>query len=324
MTLATLFFIRGLGAGTSILSYGAHSITETGFESFDSTVAIQKALDSADVVDIPKGIYLVDPSVGLVLKRDHQIISGTEWGQSVLRTRPLPGSVFRRAFTADAPNPRISYVMIQNIGIELHRAPDPGLQIGFDFRNISRSLITNCYVGNMPIAEVTGQSSEPKPNLITGIGIAFGTVPSSSPAYCGGEVNQVLDTTIIGVRKAISIDDEELSPRSGAHATRIVHCDIQTVESGISQESKYGAANMFRDNLIQDIIAQPGSRHKTYAYRIEGMNSLIEGGYLEEKADYAIYFGEASRSNTVGSLYVANPGAQRQVDHGTGNQITQK
>ncbi|MBX3110499.1 MAG: hypothetical protein KF857_00695 [Fimbriimonadaceae bacterium] len=309
--------------GRSILEFGAHSITEPGKESFDSTAAIQKAVDTCTTVLVPAGVYLVDPSVGIRLNRSYVSVMGEGWGLSVLRCKPTGGSLFRRDWNPSAKNPYVFGVSIRRIGVELESptpaSPSNPVNIAFDLRNITRSLVEDCYAGNFRTSEIGGKRRFDNADYIQGIAFLFGNVPASSPGYCGGEGNQAVRCRVFGARKGFDIDDAELSPRSGAHATLITDCEVQFCESGISQESRYTAATHIRNPLVQAVFNAKGSDKDTVAVRMDGYDGMLTGGYLEEKAKRSVWLGPQSHGNTVTGVYIANKG--RTSDDGKNNRL---
>ena len=331
MTVLTLVLVGSLLVGATgiepvrarpsgwfdITDYGAVASDES-----DDTAAINRAIEAADAngggtVYIPAGVYLVDPSVGVSVKKGTTILGDGD-DASVLSALPVGGSVIRRDFDPQGPNPYVDNVSIRRIAIVLNHpritaesGADNYEQIGFDFRHITRSTIEECYVGNYSRGSVEKiQGGDPGCNwreMIQGYGVVLGNTYASSPAYCGGEVNTITRCTIWGVKKAIVLDDLELSPLSAAHATVVDNCDIQICESGIVQESQYTAGCVFRDNIVQ-AVGKAGygdnditSTNPTYFYRLEGYSNTIYGGYIEDQAktDYVISLGGASRNNQV-------------------------
>lgn len=278
----------------------------------DDTVAIQRAMDSGLPVYLPPGVYVVDPTVGLKVHTG-LTICGAGRASSVLLCEPKAGSVFMRPFDFKNKNPYLTDVLIRDLGIVLNGAykiGTPSEQIGFDFRNITRSQIVNCYVGTYSLGKIPGrQDPRSKTDAIYGLGVLFGNVSSSLPCYAGGEVNLVRYCQIFGTRKAITIDDTELSPRSAAHACQVIGNDIQVCESGIAIESRYNAGTVIRDNIVQAVMRRAGEKNPTYIYRMEGMGGTLEGGYVESPrasgADYLVFLGPNSKNNRVGSFYVS-------------------
>ncbi|MFD0960631.1 glycosyl hydrolase family 28-related protein [Paenibacillus chungangensis] len=295
----------------------------------DDTNAINLAISAAytaggGIVYIPNGVYLVDPSPskGIALKRGIWLLGEGE-NVSVLSAKPTGGSVIRRDFHPSGPNDYLQDLFIGHLAIVLNHpttaSPSNYEQIGFDFRNITRSTIFECYVGNY----VRGGVSKTEgvwEDMAQGYGIVFGNVSSSSPAYAGGEVNSAVRCEVWGAKKAIVLDDSVLSPASAAHATTIDNCDVQICELGIGTESRYTAGLTFNNNIVQTIIPARGSTATTYCYRIDGYGCRLEGGYVEATtANHVVYLGSLSKRNWVELGYYTSNGAI--TDLGAHNRI---
>lgn len=303
----------------NIKDYGA-----VGNGTTDDTAAINLAITAAFThgggkVYIPNGLYLVDPSVGLVLKKGIWI-EGDGENVSVLTAKTVGGSVFRRDFNPSTANAYLQDLFIGHIAIVLNHPPTaaPGnyVQIGFDFRNITRSTIFECYVGNyrrgsLVKADPPSEPIELMGNNIQGYGVVFGNVSSGEISYCGGEVNSVINTAVWGAKKAIVMDDSILSPLSSAHATYVSNCDIQICELGIGSESQYTAGLIFENNVVQAVRRAINSSNSTYCYRLEGYGNRIIAGYVESntETDYLICLGSTSKRNRVVLDYFSSNGA---------------
>lgn len=288
----------------------------------DDTDAFNRAIEAAaggGTIFIPRGVYLIDPSPnrGIALRNGIQLIGEGE-SASVLTAKPTAGSVIRRDFNLSGPNAYLQDVYIAHIGIVLNHpasaSPDNYEQIGFDFRNVTRSTIIECYVGNYTRGAL-GKPSGDVPDMIQGYGIVFGNVPSRGPAYAGGEVNTAVRCTVWGTKKAIVIDDLTLSPVSAAHANVIQNCDVQICELGIGSEQPHTAGCVIEHNIVQAVTRARGSNNATYYYRIEGYGNKIGGGYLEGygnegmDADHIVYLGPDSKRNRVELGYYTSNGA---------------
>jgi len=303
--------------GVNVKDFGAagDGITDD-TDAFNRTI---RAAAGGGTVFVPRGVYLIDPAPerGIVLQSGIQLIGEGE-SASVLAAKPAAGSVIRRDFDPSGPNAYLQDVYIAHIGIVLNHpaeaSPDNYEQIGFDFRNVTRSTITECYVGNYNRGTLGKRNGE-FPDMIQGYGIVFGSVPSRGPAYAGGEVNTAVRCTVWGTKKAIIIDDLVLSPISAAHATVIQNCDVQICELGIGSEQPHTAGSVFEHNIVQAVTRARGSGNSTYYYRIEGYGSKIGGGYLEGygnegmDADHIVYLGPNSRRNRVELGYYTSNGA---------------
>lgn len=307
------------GAGADVTAFGAVGDGVT-----DDTAAFNAAIASlghGGVVFVPAGLYLIDPSQGIVLTQG-LTLCGEGDDASVLVAKPVAGSVIRRDINPAGPNAYLSDVLIQSIGIVLNHpataASSNYVQIGFDFRSVTRSTIQECYVGNY----ARGGLNKPDPaqvDAIQGYGIVFGTLAGANPAYAGGEVNSVVRCTIWGARKAVILDDATLSPLSAAHATLVDACDIQICEIGVGSESQYTAGCVWRANIVQAVQNARGSSAMTTCYELNGYNNEISGGYIEAaQAQQNVFLGPQSKCNRV-TLGVQTPGPS--TDQGTGNRV---
>ncbi|MBP1991401.1 glycosyl hydrolase family 28-related protein [Paenibacillus eucommiae] len=303
----------------------------------DDTEAFNQAILAADgggTIVVPKGIYLIDPSPGkgIVLRTGIQLIGEGE-SASVLTAKPVGGSVIHRDFLPSGPNAYLQDVYIAHIGIVLNHPPtaSPGNyeQIGFDFRNVTRSTLCECYVGNYTRGSLHKPPGEIA-DMIQGYGIVFGSTASRGPAYAGGEVNSAVRCTVWGAKKAIVLDDLALSPMSAAHATVVQNCDIQICELGIGSEQAHTAGVIFENNIVQAVTRARGSGNATYYYRFEGYGSKIEGAYLEGygpeegnadgmDADHVLLLGPDSKRNRVHLGYYTSKGIIK--DMGTCNIV---
>lgn len=300
-----------------------------GDNSNDDTTAMQNAFDFADRVHICAGIYLVDPVVGLVVSERLTITGDGKYASLFNTSSTAAGSVFKRDFNPVGPNDYLTAVSIRDVGVVLNHvavaAPTNQKQIAFDFRNITRSTIQDCYAGNYSVGALVGVRSDPssQANARQGYGIVFGSVGSSDPAYAGGEVNRALNNIVHGCQKCIVLDDLVLSPVSAAHGCIVKNNDVQIAESGIVQESRYTAGCEIHDNTVQSIGKMTGSSATTYAYRIEGYNNTLGGGYTECTAastDFLVKLGSLSTRNTV-RPFLYTEAAHVLSDDGTDNLL---
>ena len=73
MALTKVPGVMLIGQGlANIQDYGAHSVTEPGYTAFDSTAAIQQAINSGNPVYVPPGVYEI--SATLTLPQDATIL----------------------------------------------------------------------------------------------------------------------------------------------------------------------------------------------------------------------------------------------------------
>lgn len=306
----------------------------------DDTAAIQAAIDQHGRVYIPAGIYRIDPKIGLLVRTGTEIVGdgrtrtillagagGATMGELASYAK---GSIIHRKFDPNGKNDYVTYVRLSDFTVLLTHPSDSvtenALQIGIDLRNISRSLVERVHVGNVPPTGAPITRSFDRRFFSQGYGIVLGTVPSSTRPYAGGEVNTVRDTSVWGAYKLIVEDDEQLSPRSGAHAVLIEACDLQGGHILLSQESRYTRGVSWRDNVLQNVIPRPGSREASTVFRMEGSNNLIDGGYIEASgsADYLVQLGRGSSGNLIRLPYASATNGAKVVDMGSGNTVDVK
>lgn len=303
----------------------------------DDTAAIQAAIDASARVYLPSGVYRINPRVGLRVRTGTQII-GDGLGNTLLVAAPgggdirqladyEPAAVIRRAFDPRQKNDYVAYVRLADFGVILTHPGDTitkdAIQIGIDFRNVSRSSIERVHVGNTPPLGAVVQRMSRHVFDSQGYGIVLGSVPSSTPSYAGGEMNVVRDVHVWGAYKGIVQDDEMLSPRSAAHGTVIERADIQGAQHLLSQESIYARAFIWRDNVLQNVIPQPGGNDQASVLRIEGREVRVDGGYVEAGglARYMAYLGPQTDSVAINLLHVSCTSPLVNVDRGTRNTI---
>lgn len=303
----------------------------------DDTGAIQAAIDASARVYLPAGIYRIDPGIGLRLRTGTQL-HGDGPAKTILLASPgggtvnqlaayAGGSILHRDFNPNGANAYVAYVRLTDFGVLLSHPSatitQDAIQIGIDFRNISRSTIERVHVGNTPPLGSPVRKREHRVFDSQGYGIVFGSVPSSLPPYAGGELNAIRDSYVWGAYKGIVQDDEVLSPRSAAHGTLIDRVDIQGAQHLLSQESIYARAFVWRDNILQNVIPQPGGNDKASVLRIEGSDANVSGGYVEAGglARYLVYLGPSSTHVAVALLHASCTGPVLNVDRGIRNAI---
>lgn len=304
----------------------------------DDTAAIQAAIDRRNRVYIPAGIYRIDPRVGLIVRTGTQLVGDgrsatllvASAGGGSLRNLSSygPGSLIRRQFDPVRPNRYVSYVRLADFAVILTHPRDSithdQIQIGVDFRNVSRSLIERVHVGNVPPEGAPLNKPAARIYDSQGYGIAIGTVPSSLNSYAGGEMNVLRDVSIWGAYKAITLDDAEFSPRSAAHATVVEGADIQGAQYLLTQESRYTRGVVWRNNTLQNVIPRPDGTDLATVLRIEGQSMRVEGGYVEagRLAKYLVYLGAESRNVVVDMAYVSCTNIPFNVDKGAENRVS--
>lgn len=336
MALTKVSYSMIAGAVANVLDYGADLTGTT-----DSTSAIQAAINSGKDVFLPTGAYLVDPAVGIVVKngtvifgegRANSIIvaksNGATLAQLVSYTK---GSVIKRAFNPSGTNSYVSFVSLRDFAVVLNHptasVTTTAIQIGIDLRNITRSNVERVWVGNIaPIDQTIYVKAAPTGGYESqGYGIVCGNVSSGDPAYAGGEVNNIVECNAVGAYKNIVIDDADLSPLSGAHATSVIRCDIQSGQTLLAQELQYAANTVFENNTVQNIVKQPGNANPSFVLRMGGYNGYINSGYIEAGAnvDYLLYLGASSKTNRVvmnhyssvtGTGYITDDGSKNTID----------
>ncbi|MGJ7049570.1 hypothetical protein [Morganella morganii] len=297
----------------------------------DATKNFQAALDYHKNVTF-SGLYLIDPSVSIKLNTGNSLTGFGQQQSCLLAKYNTAGSVIRRELIEGQKNSYVENVLCDSFSVFLNHihqesVPD-NIQTAFNFRDISRSVISNCYAGNYRtgLAESLYPNSTIKQRAMRGNLFVIGNRPSGDIAYCGGEVNKIINCRAWWGKKGVVLDDYETTGGSSAAYTTTVHgCDIQTVEKGISQESRYNTGCSFTDNVIQDLKRSAGSTDPVYAYQVSGYQNNISGGYIETNdsgIDACILFDTASRNNTADILYSTVSDAKFLRDSGTDNIVS--
>lgn len=297
----------------------------------DATKNFQAALDYHKNVTF-SGLYLIDPSVSIKLNTGNSLTGFGQQQSCLLAKYNTAGSVIRRELIEGQKNNYVENVLCDGFSVFLNHihqesVPD-NIQTAFNFRDISRSIVSNCYAGNYRtgLAESLYPNSTIKQRAMRGNLFVIGNRPSGDIAYCGGEVNKIINCRAWWGKKGIVLDDYETTGgSSAAYATTVHGCDIQTVEKGISQESRYNTGCSFTDNVIQDLKKSSGSTDPVYAYQVSGYQNNISGGYIETNdsgIDACIFFDTASRNNTADILYSTVSDAKFLIDSGTDNIVS--
>jgi len=276
------------------------------------------------------GTYIIDPSVSIILQ-SNTVLRGYGTEKSALLAKyNTSGSVIKRSFNPLSSNSYVTNVKCNDFAVYLnhiHQSSIPAnIQIGFDFRNITRTDSSNTYVGNyrFGVSAALYPNAGVKSQAVRGYGYVYGNVSGSDPAYAGGEVHTNRDSKSWWIKKAVVIDDSTLSPASAAYKTIIANMDIQTCGMAISQESQYGTGSSFIDNLIQDMMAGAGDSDPVYCYRLAGYENRIEGGYIETRdssMDFLIKLDSTADNNVVRPFYHDNTESKILSDLGTKNSV---
>lgn len=192
------------------------------------------------------------------------------------------GSGIRRAFNYPGVNDYVQDVIIENLAVVMNHplaaVTTTAIQIGVDFRNITRSEVRNCWIGNYdPILDDKGGT---RPYLCQGYGFVTGN-ESGDPSYAGGEVNTLRRSFVPGAYHSIAIDDNLLSPVSAAYSTRILENDIQVGQVLIYQANQYGAANVFENNVLQALESRFADVGGNYGIYVAGYGNIIDEPYGE-------------------------------------------
>lgn len=287
----------------------------------EDNAPIQAAMEASLNVIIEEGIHLINPSTGLNLRNGQKLIGKGQQSTILLAVYNVGGSVIKRNFNFSGPNEYVQDCEVRDIAVMLNHEltntfPFTQVQIGINYRNITRSVIDNCYTGNFRYggAELLYPNPASKPQNLRGYGISLGNVSGSDPAYAGGEVNIVQNCKAWQLRKGITLDDEDLTGGvSAAYASKILNCDVQSVEVGINQGSRFNTGLAFLDNTIQDIQQAAGSSNPTYCYYVGGYENRIAGGYIETNAanlSRGILLASTANRNVIDPFYHEIPDSQ--------------
>ena len=289
-----------------------------GTSTTDVTSYIQTALNTGKTHFAPRGKYCVSATTGLTFPaggggiigagKNHTLFFGIlgTGGSAVQIAAYTAGSIFRRAFNPAGTNAYLGAVRLTDLGIILTHPTasitTTAIQVGIDLRNIGRFDIERVHVGNdVPISSFVARAAVPSGYNQQGYGILTGSVGSSDPAYAGGEVGNIVNCSVWGAFKGITLDDIALSPLSSSHGINVKGCDIQGCHSLLAQEQQYTAGFVWSENTLQNVVRQQGNASPTYCMRIAGYdNEVSSGGYIEAgTCDYLLRFDSASDNNRV-------------------------
>lgn len=283
----------------------------------DHTPYIQAAFDSGYRLLAPAGRYNLDATVGVKM-RTRSYLQGASYQATLFwltggatageLINYLGGFGFGRAFTLGSANPYIQGVVLRDFAVILNHPTasitTTQIQVGIDFRNITRSLIDGVYVGNVTPEQFVIPKTRHDGYDQQGYGILLGTL-SGGLSYAGGEGNRLRDVLVWGAYKGVSQDDFTLSPLSSAHATKIDGLDVQLCHDALSQESSYATGCTYRDLTLQYTIRQAGNANPTHALTLTGYNNYAYGTYIEAGAntDLLLNFDTGSKNNFVDLTY---------------------
>ena len=290
-----LKFFDAQGNGWNIVTITGTSKAEVSIEqlgglpdwSNECGALANKATTLGYSILIPKGCYKVDPTVSIILE-DGVEVRGFGRDSQLLADYNKAGSIIRRVFNPVGTNQYVQNCKVTDCSVfmnHLHQETMPtNIQKAVDFSNVTRSKIEDVYAGNFRYgqAETYAPNAADNRQAMRGYCFVLGNVSGSDPAYAGGEVNKIIDCRGWWARKAITIDDLDLTGGNSASYNAVVEgCDVQTVERGIVQESQYNTGCAFKNNVLQDLKKAAGSVEDVFGYYIGGYKNEIQGGYVE-------------------------------------------
>ena len=79
-----------------------------------------------------------------------------------------------------------------------------------------------------------------------------------------------------GAYRGVCIDENQLSPVSAAYSTRVIGNDLQIAMVLIYHPGQYGAANVFKDNILQSLERPAGNANDTFGIYIGGYGNIVE------------------------------------------------
>ena len=286
-----------------------------GTSTYDATAAINSAISAEKHVFLPRGVFNVNPDVGIQVvtgctidgagKNKTTIVALPNGGTLAELAAHTKGSIIKRAFSPGVANARLNEVTLRDFAVVMNHptatVTTTEIQIGIDMRHVSRFQIERVHVGNIAPLSGTYTKADPGSYAVQGYGIVVGNINTGNVAYCGGEVGQIRDCSVWGAYKTIVQDDETLSPLSGAHAISVTGCDIQAAHHLLVQEQQYTTGCIWQGNTLQDCKKQPGGASSSYVMRIAGFANRSIGGYIEAGAgaDFILRFDSASATNHV-------------------------
>lgn len=238
------------------------------------------------------------------------------------------GSGIGRNYTPGAANVGVTNVLLEEFAVTMNHPgnsvdPTTHLQVAIDFRNISRSTIRRCFLGNYsPINGTKGFTSD---YLVQGFAIALGGASGGAIDYTGQELNIIEECTIVGARHGISM--EFVGPYSGAaYQTTIRRNDIQMCQRLIVQYGTGGGGSIISGNTLQNLVKPNGDATSTIGIWMRGHGNIIDEAYGEYGTDgnIILYLEPTSARNWIrysGTVSVAGGLVVGLQDQGTNNVI---
>lgn len=279
----------------------------------DHTAVISAAFAYNKKIYAPAGLWNISAATGVVMPTGASLVgdglmktvfkAAANGGTLVELQTYVKGSLFKRAFFPGVANDYVFSWYVADIALILnHPAYNAGnyKQIGFDARNVTRSVFERVYVGN-EAPTTTGFPIVVAPSATDrcqGYGFVLGTKSSASPDYCGGEGNTLRNCMAWGVYKNITVDDSSLSVGSSAHATVIDTCDVQHGHELLTQSSATTHGFVINRATIQGNDRQSGNVNPTVGIASTGQGASISVKYAEMSVNCDQLFQFASASGT--------------------------
>jgi hypothetical protein len=305
----------------------------------DATAAINTVLLTNRRCHLRAGVYLIDPSVGIILQNFSQLygdglnntvlLAATNGGSITDLEDYVKGSVIKRSFTLGVANPYVFGCCLRDFAVILrHPAYNAAnyKQIAVDLRNITRATCERVYVGNeQPTADFPVTAVPSATDRCQGYGFVIGTRGASDTEYCGGEVNTLRDCYAWGCFKPIVIDDSQLSPSSAAHATVLDNCDVQHGHELVTQAQQYAAGVIVQNLTMQANDRQSGNANPTVGLSLSGYNGKAHVKYAEMGIACDVLFGFSSTSKNneahLGYYSSSAPSTATITDSGSNNWL---
>lgn len=210
------------------------------------------------------------------------------------------GSGIGRTFTPGVANSGVNNAIVEDLAVVMNHPGDSVAvytQIGVDFRNMNRCVLRRCWVGNYhPRLNTKGFTQE---YLVQGYAVAIGGAPGGNVDYAHTECNVIEDNAIIGAFHGVSM--EWLGTNGGAYRTVVQNNDIQTCHTLILQNHAGGAGNVFKNNILQNLVHPAGNANPTRGLYMAGYGNIVEEPYGEYGSDaqYICYLAASARRNRL-------------------------